>query len=804
MTGNVTRAVLAKSAAMRIAGGLYNMLGGAVGVATLAIGALVYAVWRAEEAYRAEVQAQRDSLVVTDQLRALTDQATASTWGQIPALQAQAAALRASAQEALGAAEAQLALATARRSAMNARADSGQLPTESQIGASLFEAFGNRRIKDLEANVAAGRAAKFADDQEAARLGLVSKVVEARSIQAGLNSGRNARGDILSTSERAAMQARLGALRTEGQQQVDRYDREMREQQAGIAGATGVQKRQFTNGLALYGKNFDAAAELVTATNPAAAPPSTVPKKTGGGRKPSSAVPGPVNTALNELLSQEYFSKAGGERFSLTGGEIVDGATGGKFSARGPDEGKAAAAYVRQIEAINAATDKQIAKTGQSRQALRESASAALAYAVTNSKAAQADEKWADIQAEMSGQTRAVIKAEREVQGLIEAGTPITEAAAKAYVDFVASREKAKEMRAAMAIAEPAARAAFDSVTAGMVVPTDSRGVVDARAAAEQIAAVRERVLAESEKRILAEIARTSEAEGWTREEEASRTADAIAANRLAVEAVLQEQLLDLDRERLRQQSDYAEQQYAQAADAIIGPLRDAVNGGSFRDIGRDLIDGLLQAAYDELIFSPLRKAIIDVLRATFGGGMASSGTGLFSQIFGSGLGGMFGGSAGGAAGASSGLNPIAVDDLPGYLQKVVQFVKFADGGKVTGPGGPTSDSILAWVSNGEFVVRARQAQRHERLLQAINSGEIDRYASGGRIGGGSPIVTQPSGGPGETRIEFHNHTGRPMRAEQSEGPGGVQRINLYEQAGRGMIKQAGASGDLMRGLKGS
>lgn len=55
----------------------------------------------------------------------------------------------------------------------------------------------------------------------------------------------------------------------------------------------------------------------------------------------------------------------------------------------------------------------------------------------------------------------------------------------------------------------------------------------------------------------------------------------------------------------------------------------------------------------------------------------------------------------------------------------------FADGGPVVGPGSGTSDSILARVSNGEFVVRASQAQKHMPLLNAINT---PGFADGGLV----------------------------------------------------------------------
>jgi TP901 family phage tail tape measure protein len=65
----------------------------------------------------------------------------------------------------------------------------------------------------------------------------------------------------------------------------------------------------------------------------------------------------------------------------------------------------------------------------------------------------------------------------------------------------------------------------------------------------------------------------------------------------------------------------------------------------------------------------------------------------------------------------------------------------FATGGHVNGPGTGTSDSVPAWLSNGEFVVRAAAVQQHRSLLETINAGH---YADGGYVSAGRI----PSGGP--------------------------------------------------------
>ena len=59
-----------------------------------------------------------------------------------------------------------------------------------------------------------------------------------------------------------------------------------------------------------------------------------------------------------------------------------------------------------------------------------------------------------------------------------------------------------------------------------------------------------------------------------------------------------------------------------------------------------------------------------------------------------------------------------------------------ADGGWITGPGGPRDDKVKARLSPGEFVVNAAQAGKHAGLLEAINAGELG-FADGGRVPGG-------------------------------------------------------------------
>lgn len=84
---------------------------------------------------------------------------------------------------------------------------------------------------------------------------------------------------------------------------------------------------------------------------------------------------------------------------------------------------------------------------------------------------------------------------------------------------------------------------------------------------------------------------------------------------------------------------------------------------------------------------------------------------------------------------------------LPG----VGKFLGFAAGGEVkghaaggliTGPGTGTSDDILSWLSNGEFVMTAAATRRYLPMLKAMNDNKLPAFANGGPVGN---VVALPS-----------------------------------------------------------
>jgi hypothetical protein len=52
-----------------------------------------------------------------------------------------------------------------------------------------------------------------------------------------------------------------------------------------------------------------------------------------------------------------------------------------------------------------------------------------------------------------------------------------------------------------------------------------------------------------------------------------------------------------------------------------------------------------------------------------------------------------------------------------------------ADGGLIRGDGTPASDSNVALVSDGEFIVNAKAASKNRALLAAVNSGKAPKFS---------------------------------------------------------------------------
>ena len=66
-----------------------------------------------------------------------------------------------------------------------------------------------------------------------------------------------------------------------------------------------------------------------------------------------------------------------------------------------------------------------------------------------------------------------------------------------------------------------------------------------------------------------------------------------------------------------------------------------------------------------------------------------------------------------------------------------------ATGGEIRGPGTGTSDSIVARLSNGEFVMKAAAVNKYgTAFMHAVNSGKVPKFANGGSVTPSSPSLS--------------------------------------------------------------
>jgi hypothetical protein len=144
---------------------------------------------------------------------------------------------------------------------------------------------------------------------------------------------------------------------------------------------------------------------------------------------------------------------------------------------------------------------------------------------------------------------------------------------------------------------------------------------------------------------------------------------------------------------------------------------------------------------------------------------------------------------------ASQEFTAAAAPALSGLFKTGLAFLGLAGGGRVSGPGTSTSDSIPAMLSDKEFVVNAEATSRHLPLLEAINSGRTMRLATGGLVSDGSigalrSMSSMPARAPGGVMVlnELHFHA-----------EGAVVAQDLLDQAKGHADKSAAAAAQWAR-----
>ncbi len=151
----------------------------------------------------------------------------------------------------------------------------------------------------------------------------------------------------------------------------------------------------------------------------------------------------------------------------------------------------------------------------------------------------------------------------------------------------------------------------------------------------------------------------------------------------------------------------------APAASAVTAPLSNLdASLGTINSSAARAAEGVAGLSGDlSALPGPLSQTAQGLTQVSSSLGSGGGGGGLLSMIA-----QLFSGGAGASAGAGG-------------------TVAAATGGLITGPGTGTSDSILARVSNGEFIVRAEAARDKLPLLRALNENRIPAFSTGGLVG---------------------------------------------------------------------
>ena len=810
VTRQVTNAQALKAAVGRGLSSLYMLMGGHIGAVTLALGGLIYAVWSSKRAWDEKIEALRDAVVISDDLERISRAVASANWAEVPALLAAAEALREKARAAREAAQAQRDELDSRTGEIREAVRTGRAGPNGRVSGAQMDA----RRRELDRVIADARRDEFRQTEAQRQINLRALTVEGRQRAEENRVGRDAAGREISPERRAENDRRLAEIRAVGLRNVEALDRSQTAQQAAMQGASAGDRRNLERGLGLYRESWQAAAELATVGEPneRTAPPPAAPGGGGGSSRRSSAERAQATTldrisdaALIEQLMGR--TAAPSARFSVRDGTLFDG--DGAFTARSEDEARAAAAYLEQIEAVTTAQDALIAETGMTREALAAQAAQTLETALATSSATQAEQRWADQLAQARGESTASAEAEREVTEARRQGVTITEEAAAAYVALATAQDRARRAETALNAVRPVvAEVTREELDRLGALPERWRNDVggmgfDPDAAMAEWAGARERIAAESESRIRAELDRQVREGLITRAAAEQQAAEQVAAMRVALETENAQQIAGIWNQ-LRQDDERAWQerfqerleQERQLADAITGSLEDLAMGGDPADIGRRFMDDLLRAMWRELVTNPLNLTIRNAIRALSGGG---DNGGLFGAMLG-GVGRMFGFSIPGKADGG----------LPGGAPSLAP-------GLIRGPGGPRDDRILARVSNREFISNAAATQAYLPLLQALNAGvplaEALRRSLPAFMGGGLPMGGSSGdlGGAGWSRDpvapmamvdrERRGYGDRPSRPDEppAEVTINIRRGEMFEHvvtdiAGRVAVKVADAA----------
>lgn len=184
----------------------------------------------------------------------------------------------------------------------------------------------------------------------------------------------------------------------------------------------------------------------------------------------------------------------------------------------------------------------------------------------------------------------------------------------------------------------------------------------------------------------------------------------------------------------------------------VDGFAEAAANAIVFGESFEDAIGNVARRALADLLAGLIKMGIQFVLNAALGETLGATATATGVAQAGT-LATAYAAPAALASLASYGANAVpaqaGIASTVALTQALAALPGFADGGMVSGAGGPRSDSIPAMLSNGEFVVNARSTARFRPMLEQINSPRA--LANGGLAG--TAQASEPTGQSGEPSV---------------------------------------------------
>lgn len=718
VTNEVTAADVTQAIAVEILQAGYGALGGALGIATIALGGLIFAMWQAEQARQKEIQDLLDAGDATAKLTGLIEEMTTASWNSVPALLAQADAALKAANAARDANRAEITNLQGQKADLQQQIAQGG--HNRQDLATL-----TAQVQGIDDELKTRGFVDRATSDKAARehVGYVTLQTEAMGREATnlttqLNTGKTLDNQPLTTAQRSQYKARLASLLRSG---VAGY------QHSSQADQTDPQTAALTSAYhdVIVAAGGDGAAVNLEAGG----------HHRGGGR---GDIDSAIKRAVDELEAQMVASPfiqgqiKGQDRYGVSGGKVVDTTTGGAFQARSEDEAKAAAKFQDAMALLAKANDKDLAKygAGHTKAELEAAAEEQLRYALATSTAAKADEEWANFKAARLPFERQEAEVQAKINDLRAKGAVITEADAAAELMAGRARDTAEALKYAKGIADPVLQ---DQLKLNPAGKTKLTGHALDEFEEQDWQRRKIQIETDGEKQITDEVAKLAQQGNWDKQTQDQITTDAIAAYRMQVEKESADQIAKLTQQSEDQRTEAADK----GAKEIEGAFHDLVFGGNVKDFGKKLVNDLLESVYENLIGNPMRAWISQEMQAILGG-VAGPGNpgGVFSMIaqllgFG-GSGTAVGGEASIGSGISDGLSSLGLKDggIPGYATG-----RRPGTGLFHGRGGPRSDSNLVRLSNREYIVNAAATRRNLPLLDAINGGHslgIAAFAGGG------------------------------------------------------------------------